>query len=173
MHFSMYDFLHARHNFVSHTHSRMVEEREELGGSATMMDNTAQTTDANTQLTKRRLVVPYVKQDHGILRGTIACQSGVCSETSACCCSLHVFPVPRSLLIFVTILSRSTSKAATLILMSSTTTTCTTQKVNCVHAHSRRVSHDARHVISAYSLPFSCAVCGKAERKSLSIYATF
>ena len=70
----------------------MVEEREELGGSATMMDNTAQTTDANTQLTKRRLVVPYVKQDHGILRGTIACQSGVCSETSACCYSLHVFP---------------------------------------------------------------------------------
>lgn len=71
MHFSMYDFLHARHNFVSHTHSRMVEEREELGGSATMMDNTAQTTDANTQLTKRRLVVPYVKQDHGILRGRL------------------------------------------------------------------------------------------------------
>ena len=149
----------------------MVEEREELGGSATIMDNTAQTTDANTQLTKRRLVVPYVKQDHGILRGTIACrvQSGVCSKMSACCYSLHLFPVLRSVLI----LSRSTSKAAILILMSSTTTTCTTQKVNCVHAHSRRVSHDARHVISAYSLPFSCAVCGKAERKSLSIYATF
>ena len=140
----------------------MVEEREELDGSATIMDNTAQTTDANTQLTKRRLVVPYVKQDHGILCGTIACrvQSGVCSKMSACCYSLHLFPVLRSVLI----LSRSTSKAAILILMSSTTTTCTTQKVKRVHAHSRSVSHDAPNFVTAYSLPFFLSSAQSAAR---------